>query len=273
MPHNFHWLARLRGRRVVLIQHEWGGLHWLRRITYMPALLLADTIVMFSPLVRRELANDPVVGWTAKNAGKLAPPLPPNMRRRRKPPIRHCGGNRMRRGKAEDWCGSPFRVVILSARQPNVLLDIGAILKARGRKPLIVYIGSFIRGVDRVEHASPSWFKASDIYQCAALEEQVAEMWQSGARKSARIGMVVHGVQTTVAVNVFVTGIALSVLIEILLAGIGTKRIPSQTFLPRLSPSASAWFMLAVAHSCRPDPAFHRGQCLVLLPTPTSGPN
>jgi len=31
-----------------------AGLHWLRRITYMPALLLADTIVMFSPLVRRE---------------------------------------------------------------------------------------------------------------------------------------------------------------------------------------------------------------------------
>src|SRR5436305_10418145 len=35
-------LARLRGSRVVLIQHEWAGLHWLRRITYTPALLLAD---------------------------------------------------------------------------------------------------------------------------------------------------------------------------------------------------------------------------------------
>ena len=35
-------MARLRGRRVVLIQHEWGGLHWLRRITYIPALLLAN---------------------------------------------------------------------------------------------------------------------------------------------------------------------------------------------------------------------------------------
>src|SRR4051794_16643033 len=27
-------LARLLRRRIVLIQHEWGGLHWLRRITY-----------------------------------------------------------------------------------------------------------------------------------------------------------------------------------------------------------------------------------------------
>src|ERR1700732_2386756 len=57
-------LARLRGRRTILIQHEWAGLHWLRRLTYIPALLLADTIVMFSSLVRRELADDPVMGWT-----------------------------------------------------------------------------------------------------------------------------------------------------------------------------------------------------------------
>src|ERR1700743_4005095 len=41
-------IARLRGRRAVLIQHEWYGLRWPRRITYIPALLLADTIVMFS---------------------------------------------------------------------------------------------------------------------------------------------------------------------------------------------------------------------------------
>src|ERR1700676_1768919 len=37
-------MAQLRRRRVILIQHEWAGLHWLRRVTYIPALLLADTI-------------------------------------------------------------------------------------------------------------------------------------------------------------------------------------------------------------------------------------
>ena len=67
-------IARLRGRRVILIQHEWAGLHRLRRITYVPALLLADTIVMFSPLVRRELADDFLVGWTVRKcrAGAIA---------------------------------------------------------------------------------------------------------------------------------------------------------------------------------------------------------
>src|ERR1700730_15488750 len=70
-------IARLRGRRVILIQHEWGGLHWARRISYMPALLLADTIVTFSPLVRRELAGDAVAGWTAQKC--VLAPLPPNI--------------------------------------------------------------------------------------------------------------------------------------------------------------------------------------------------
>src|ERR1700735_1076768 len=68
-------MARLRGRRIILIQHEWAGLHWLRRVTYIPTLLLADTIVMFSPLVRRELAGAPRirVGRPARRAG-AAPP-------------------------------------------------------------------------------------------------------------------------------------------------------------------------------------------------------
>ena len=70
-------IARLRRRTVVLIQHEWNGLHWLRRITYMPALLLADTIIMFSPLVRRELEDDPLLGWTARKC--VLAPLPPNI--------------------------------------------------------------------------------------------------------------------------------------------------------------------------------------------------
>jgi glycosyltransferase involved in cell wall biosynthesis len=141
-------LARLRRRKIVLIQHEWGGLHWLRRITYMPALWLADTIVMFSPLVRSELADDSLMGLTAKKC--VLAPLPPNIEasagfadselRHRLTAARHDG--RLVIGHF----GS-----IYPAKQPNALLEIGAILKQRGLKPLIVYIGSFIRGVDTVE--------------------------------------------------------------------------------------------------------------------------
>ena len=40
---------------------------------------------------------------------------------------------------------------IYPGKQPNALLEICAILKERGKRPLIVYVGSFIRGVDEVE--------------------------------------------------------------------------------------------------------------------------
>jgi glycosyltransferase involved in cell wall biosynthesis len=141
-------LARLRGRRAVLIQHEWGGLHWLRRITYLPALLLADTIVMFSPLVRRELADDSVVGWTAEKC--VLAPLPPN--------IEAPAGivdSRLRQHLAAARKSSRLVIghfgSIYPGKQPNALLNIGAVLKARGLKPLIVYVGSFIRATDNVE--------------------------------------------------------------------------------------------------------------------------
>jgi glycosyltransferase involved in cell wall biosynthesis len=141
-------MAKLRRRKIVLIQHEWGGLHWLRRLTYIPALLLADTIVMFSPLVRRELADDPLVGWT--DGKSVLAPLPPNI----EAPTEVADSELRNRLAAARHAG---RLVIghfgsiYPAKQPNALLEIGAILKQRGLKPLIVYIGSFIRGVDRVE--------------------------------------------------------------------------------------------------------------------------
>ena len=141
-------IARLRGRRVILIQHEWAGLHRLRRITYLPTLWLADTIVMFSPLVRRELAAAPLIGRTARKC-TLAP-LPPNI----EAPAGIADSKLRQRLAAAREQG---RLVIghfgsiYPGKQPNALLDICATLKARGQQPLLVYIGSFIRGIDKVE--------------------------------------------------------------------------------------------------------------------------
>jgi glycosyltransferase involved in cell wall biosynthesis len=141
-------IARLRRRRVVLIQHEWGGLNRWRRLSYIPAVLLANTIVMFSPLVRRELAEDPLVGWTARKC--VLAPLPPNI----EAPAGVADSKlRQRLASARE----DGRLVIghfgsiYPGKQPNALLAIGATLRERGLKPLIVYIGSFIRGVDKVE--------------------------------------------------------------------------------------------------------------------------
>ena len=141
-------VARLRRRRAVLILHEWAGLHWLRRISYIPALLLADTVVMFSPLLRHELADDLLVGWTAPKC--VLAPLPPNI----EAPA-GMADSRLRQRLAAAREGGRLVIghfgSIYPGKQPNALLNIGAILRERGLKPLIVYIGSFIRGVDMVE--------------------------------------------------------------------------------------------------------------------------
>jgi glycosyltransferase involved in cell wall biosynthesis len=143
-------LARLRRRKVVLIQHEWAGLNGMRRLTYVPALWLAHTIVMFSPLVRRELADDLFMRAMARKC--VLAPLPPN--------IAAPAGiedSKLRRrlvaARADGQLIIGHFGSIYPGKQPNALLEIGAILKQRGLKPLIVYIGSFIRGVDNVEEA------------------------------------------------------------------------------------------------------------------------
>lgn len=140
--------ARLRRRKVVLIQHEWAGLNWMRRITYAPALWLADTIVMFSPLVRQELADDPVMRAMVRKC--VLAPLPPNIEA---PP--GIQDSRLRHRLAEARANGRLVIghfgSIYPGKQPNALLEIAVVLKERGLKPLIVYVGSFIRGVDKVE--------------------------------------------------------------------------------------------------------------------------
>lgn len=142
-------LARLRGKPVLLVLHEWRSLHRLRRLTYWPALVLANRIVMFSPLVRQELADDRRTGGAARKA--VLAPLPPNI----EAPAGFAE-SRLRQRLAAARAAEDRLIVghfgsIYPAKQPNALLDIGASLKARGLKPLLVYIGSFIRGTDTVE--------------------------------------------------------------------------------------------------------------------------
>lgn len=141
-------LARLLGRRVVLILHEWSGLNWMRRLTYLPALVLANAIVMFSPLVRRQLEGDALVGWTARRAA-LAP-LPANVAvpmALADSPLRQ----KLAAARGEGRVVIAHFGSIYPGKQPDTLLNIGAILKAQGKRPLMAYVGSFIRGTDTIE--------------------------------------------------------------------------------------------------------------------------
>jgi glycosyltransferase involved in cell wall biosynthesis len=200
-------IARLRGLRVILIQHEWAGLHWLRRITYIPALILANRIVMFSPLVRRELAADRLVGWTAKKC--VLAPLPPNL----EAPA-GIGDSRLRQRLAAARADGRLVIghfgSIYPAKQPNALLAICAALKQRGLKPLVVYIGSFIRGVDTVkedfyaraaelgvtEDVIVSGYIASDHEVFGAFTEIDAFCYPLDEGLTARRSSILAGVQS-----------------------------------------------------------------------------
>lgn len=166
--------ARLRRRRVVLIQHEWMGLHWLRRLTYVPALLLADTIITFSPLVRSELAENPLIGWTSKKC--VLAPLPPNIG---VPPegAESLLKQRLAAARAEGRVIIGHFGSIYPAKRPDALLGICAILKQRGVRLLAVYIGSFIRAVDTVEE---------DFYTRVATLDLSEEVLVSGYVESDR---------------------------------------------------------------------------------------
>jgi glycosyltransferase involved in cell wall biosynthesis len=153
-------LARLRGRRVVLVLHEWGGLHWLRRLTYWPALVFANTIVLFSPLVRKELENDPLMRWAVRRT--VLAPLPPNIKAPSNmidTPLREKLAQARRDGRLViGYFGS-----IYPGKQPEALLNIGALLKAKGLRPLMVYAGSFIRGTDSVEQDFQARARTLDV--------------------------------------------------------------------------------------------------------------
>src|SRR5258708_36782608 len=60
-------IARLRGRRVMLILHEWAGLHRLPRIATLPPPSLSITILIVAPPNRPALPDDDLTSYSARN--------------------------------------------------------------------------------------------------------------------------------------------------------------------------------------------------------------
>ena len=101
-------IARLRGRRVILIQHEWAGLHWLRRISYIPALLLADTdrdvLAAGAARTRRRSRGRP-------DRGKcVLAPLPPNIEAPAETADSQMAAAARRRARRRTAGDRPFRI-------------------------------------------------------------------------------------------------------------------------------------------------------------------
>ncbi|MET0259314.1 MAG: hypothetical protein ABW179_12120, partial [Methylobacterium sp.] len=141
-------LAKLRRRACITVLHEWAGLHRLRRLVIRPLLLLSDAIFLVSPQVREELAADPLVGALARRATLM--PVPPTLARPDRiaeSPLRQ----RLLAARREGRLVLGHFGSIYPGKQPEAVLDIAAVLKARGEEPLLVFIGSFIKASDGIE--------------------------------------------------------------------------------------------------------------------------
>lgn len=141
-------LAALRGKTRITILHEWKGLHRLRRLVLRPLILLSDAVVLVSPVVKAELAADPLVGFRARRGVLM--PLPPNLAR---PALTAATplSERLLAARARGRLVLGHFGSIYPGKQPEAMLDVAAALKARGANPLLVFIGSFIKASDGIE--------------------------------------------------------------------------------------------------------------------------
>jgi len=141
-------LALLRGRRRILVLHEWADLDWRRRLAISVYALFAQRFVFSSPFVRDGFAKSGPLRLLA--ARSVIAPIPSNI-----PPAAPEGPSplteRIRDARAEGRIVIGHFGSIYPKKQSDFVLDVAARLRDSGRPVLCLFIGGFIKGVDRVE--------------------------------------------------------------------------------------------------------------------------
>jgi glycosyltransferase involved in cell wall biosynthesis len=140
-------IARLRGIQTTVVMHEWADLDWRRRMAVACYLLLAQTILFSSPVVRAQFERG-LIGWLPFATGLV--PIPANISRPANLPstplTERLAAERARGRLILGHFGS-----IYPKKRSSFVLDIAAELKRRGIDVFVVFIGSFIKGQDGVE--------------------------------------------------------------------------------------------------------------------------
>jgi glycosyltransferase involved in cell wall biosynthesis len=135
-------------RRISTLLHEWEGLHGLRRLVVMPIVLASHTILVLSPFIRAQIANDRWLRRVAQRCRLL--PHPPTVRR----PAMLTVTERVR-AVADAAAGRDIVIgyfgAIYDGKAPDALLDICDNVRSRGLRPLVVFIGDFTKSLDDYE--------------------------------------------------------------------------------------------------------------------------
>lgn len=142
--------ARVRraGRRLVIVLHEWADLDWRRRLSYAPLLPLADAIVFSAPEVRAQFEAAALSRLCA--ARRSLVPIPPALgtplRTAPSPAAERLAAARREGALVIGQFGS-----IYPTKQSTRVLDVAAALRRRGVPVFAAFIGSFVKGTDRIE--------------------------------------------------------------------------------------------------------------------------
>jgi glycosyltransferase involved in cell wall biosynthesis len=141
--------AKIASHEVDVFMHEWGALHWLRRLVLAPFVILSRKILVVSPFVADQLASGRWLGG-ARAKCRLVPNAPVVR------PGQQCVTERVRIVRSAkrdcDIVIGHFGA-IYQGKAATALLDVCDHLRSRGVRALIVFVGSFLNSIDDYERA------------------------------------------------------------------------------------------------------------------------
>ncbi len=139
--------ALARGKRTILVAHEWGDLDWRRRLVLMVYALFARRIIFSSPMVRAQYFSSGFARMIRRPTSVI--PIPPNIERGR-----HLTASEIAeqiRSRRKDKIVIGHFGSIYPKKQSDFVLSVAAELKRMGLDVLVVFVGAFIKGLDSVE--------------------------------------------------------------------------------------------------------------------------
>lgn len=141
-------LARLMGRDVVVVLHEWLALDWKRRIVLAPVVLCATRLAFSAPEIAAEFGGTCLSRLVTRKRQLV--PIPPN--------IIPVGATKETDVSRALWAQRQAGRLILGQfgsiypkKQSAVVLQVAAELVRQGHDVGVVFVGSFIKGMDNVE--------------------------------------------------------------------------------------------------------------------------
>jgi glycosyltransferase involved in cell wall biosynthesis len=139
--------ALARGKKTILVAHEWGDLDWRRRLVLMVYALFARRVILSSPMVRAQYLSSSFARMIRRPTSVI--PIPPNIERRRL--LASSQIAEQIRSRRKDKIVIGHFGSIYPKKQSDFVLSVAAELKRMGLDVLVVFVGAFIKGLDSVE--------------------------------------------------------------------------------------------------------------------------